>query len=86
MVTADTNDLTNELIVSDLDQLVHGNTNHVLGHHDGTGDGEDLAYTMHELFAVETDVGKICGAIYQSPRHRRQRRHLASLSAASSVV
>lgn len=46
LVGVDTNDFTNELLVADLAQLVHGATDHVLGDNDGTGNGEDGAMLL----------------------------------------
>lgn len=59
LVGIDTDDLADELLVSDLAKLVHSASDHVLGDNDGTGDGEDGAMLLF-LGALGTHCGGRC--------------------------
>src|SRR5262245_11800802 len=46
-VAADPDDLSDQTVVAHLDQLVHGHSLEVLGHHDRAGDRVNLSVMLH---------------------------------------
>jgi hypothetical protein len=68
LVAIDSDNLTNEVVVSYSDQLVHGNTNHVLSNDDRTGDGVDFTSCVS---IVLVGLAAVVGSLLRSHVGRR---------------